>query len=63
MKKTLKANLRTGRKLTNKLAKQFLAANKEYEKAQKKYTTVIRGLMKFVPKQKGKSIGKKALRI
>jgi hypothetical protein len=63
MKKTLKANLRTGRKLPSKLAKQFAAANKEYDKAQKKYTAVIRGLMMFVPKQKGKSIGKKALRI
>jgi len=60
-KRTLKPNLLTGRKLPSKVAKQFAAANKEYEKAQKKYTAVIRGLMVFVPSQKG--IGKKARKL
>jgi len=60
-KRTLKPNLLTGRKLPPKVAKQFAAANKEYEKAQKKYTAVIRGLMTFVPTQK--KIGKHARHI
>jgi hypothetical protein len=59
MRRSLKPNLRTGRRLPPRLAKELMAATRELEKTGRKIQA-IRKLMRHVPKQR--RIGKHATR-